>query len=185
MFSSQVVPSFISPNSSRWHVFYTFFSAASLLLASESGAILRQEWLNARSHATTRDSDAYPELWYSEQTLDHFSTTDQRTFKQRYFANFDSFQPGGPIIIAIGGEGPLSSGYVNGHLTNKLFAEKMGGGTVALEHRFYGKSQPFDDLGTDKLQYLTSRQALHDLAQFQKWLVASNSSFAGSKFLCM
>lgn len=35
---------------------------------------------------------------------------------------------------------------------------------VALEHRFYGKSQPFTDLKTENLKYLSSEQALSDIA---------------------
>lgn len=35
-----------------------------------------------------------------------------------------------------------------------------------MEHRFYGKSKPTEDLGVDNLRYLTSEQALADLAVF-------------------
>lgn len=45
-------------------------------------------------------------------------------------------------------------------------AEQFGGAIFALEHRFYGKSRPFDDLSTEHLKYLSSEQALHDLALF-------------------
>jgi thymus-specific serine protease len=36
---------------------------------------------------------------------------------------------------------------------------------VVLEHRFYGKSLPFDLLTTDNLKYHRSQQALADAAQ--------------------
>lgn len=45
-------------------------------------------------------------------------------------------------------------------------AYELGALVVAVEHRFYGTSQPFDNLATEHLQYLNSRQALNDLAQF-------------------
>lgn len=35
-----------------------------------------------------------------------------------------------------------------------------------VEHRFYGSSQPFPTMSIDNLQYLTSEQALADLATF-------------------
>ena len=35
-----------------------------------------------------------------------------------------------------------------------------------VEHRYYGASQPFDNLSTENLRYLTSRHALADLALF-------------------
>merc|ERR1719410_2217104 len=133
--------------------------------------------------AVSSRESKYPEMWYEGQKLDHFNKEDQRTFKQRYFANFDHFKPGGPIFINIGGEGPLDSKDVSGYLTNALFANQTNGATVALEHRFYGKSQPFNSLATEHLTYLTSRQALHDLAQFQRWLTA-NRSLNSSVFFC-
>lgn len=162
---------------------------AGLLHTCDAGAMLRQEWQHAQRNgllkATEETSPNYPELWYPAQTLDHFNAQDSRVFSQRYFANFDHYKPGGPIYINIGGEGPLSNKQVSGYLTNALFAEKSGGATIAVEHRFYGKTQPFKSLDTEHLSYLSSRQALHDLAQFQKWFIASNSSFAKSKFFCM
>jgi len=168
-----------------------FACAASLISGCQAGAMLRQEWHSSLSidqqglQLQDQRLNQYPELWYNQQT-DHFAQSDERTFPQRYFANFDHFKPGGPIILAIGGEGPLSSSYVSGEgLTTAHFAEKLGGAAVALEHRFYGKSQPFPSLDRPNLEYLTSRQALHDLAGFQMWLKKSNSSFADSTFFCM
>ena len=37
---------------------------------------------------------------------------------------------------------------------------------MSLEHRYYGDSQPFDDWSTPNLKYLTSTQALADIASF-------------------
>jgi hypothetical protein len=42
-----------------------------------------------------------------------------------------------------------------------------------LEHRFYGKSRPTADLSTENLQYLSSEQALADLAQFRNFIHTS------------
>lgn len=69
----------------------------------------------------------------------------------------------------------MSSSAVTGRTVNHYLAQVFGGTTVALEHRFYGESQPFDSLATEHLDLLTSRQALHDLAQFQQWYVAERN----------
>ena len=37
---------------------------------------------------------------------------------------------------------------------------------MSLEHRYYGDSQPFDDWSVENLKYLTSMQALADVAHF-------------------
>jgi hypothetical protein len=37
---------------------------------------------------------------------------------------------------------------------------------ITLEHRYYGQSQPFTTWTTANLQYLSSKQAINDLAQF-------------------
>lgn len=37
---------------------------------------------------------------------------------------------------------------------------------VSLEHRYYGASQPFADLATPHLRFLSANQALADLATF-------------------
>ena len=43
-------------------------------------------------------------------------------------------------------------------------AQVLQGLVILTEHRFYGKSQPFTDLSTEHLQYLSSEQALADYA---------------------
>jgi pimeloyl-ACP methyl ester carboxylesterase len=46
---------------------------------------------------------------------------------------------------------------------------------TALEHRFYGESQPFDDLSTENLGYLSAEQALSDIAHFLNYLNGGKS----------
>jgi len=45
-------------------------------------------------------------------------------------------------------------------------AEKYGVRFFVVEHRFYGKSQPFGNLSTANLKWLNSEQSLEDLANF-------------------
>ncbi|XP_011568992.3 putative serine protease K12H4.7 [Plutella xylostella] len=108
-----------------------------------------------------------PEERWMEQKLDHFSPTDLRTWKQRYFINdtFFDYENPGPIFIMIGGEGPLDARWmVKGAWIE--YAQKFKAMCLSLEHRYYGKSHPTEDLSTKNLQYLSSHQALADLANF-------------------
>jgi pimeloyl-ACP methyl ester carboxylesterase len=50
------------------------------------------------------------------------------------------------------------------------FAKKYRALCVMLEHRFYGKSHPTNDLSTENLIYLSSEQALADLANFRQFV---------------
>ncbi|XP_012718682.2 thymus-specific serine protease isoform X2 [Fundulus heteroclitus] len=129
------------------------------------------------------------ELWFT-QKLDHFNGADSRVWKQRYFVNEAFYKPGGPVFLMIGGEGPANPAWMKegAWLT---YAEKLGALCLMLEHRFYGKSHPTADLSTDNLRFLSSRQALADLAHFRtvmgetrgltnrKW-VAFGGSYPGS-----
>ncbi|RZB60869.1 probable serine protease EDA2 [Glycine soja] len=106
------------------------------------------------------------ELWF-DQTLDHFSPYDHRQFRQRYYEFLDYFRiPDGPIFLVIGGEGILN-GVANDYLA--VLAKKFGAAMVTLEHRYYGKSTPFNSLETENLKYLSSKQALSDLAVFRQY----------------
>jgi hypothetical protein len=104
------------------------------------------------------------EKWI-EQPLDHFNSQDQRTFHQRYFENIEYHVDNGPIFIFVGGEAEISSGWLlAGHFHD--MAKKLNGILFAVEHRYYGKTRPTHDLSIENLRYLTSEQALADLAHF-------------------
>ncbi|PON99506.1 Peptidase S [Trema orientale] len=106
------------------------------------------------------------ELWFT-QTLDHFSPFDHRQFKQRYYEFLDNFRiPDGPIFLRICGESPCN-GIYNDYLS--VLSKKFGAAVVSLEHRYYGKSLPFKSLATENLRYLSSKQALFDLAIFRQY----------------
>ncbi|KAL6105022.1 uncharacterized protein ACO6RY_06636 [Pungitius sinensis] len=129
------------------------------------------------------------EQWFT-QRLDHFNGADRRVWKQRYFVNKAFYKPGGPVFLMIGGEGPANPAWMRdgAWLT---YAQKLGALCLMLEHRFYGESHPTANLSTDNLRYLSSRQALADLAHFRsvtaerlgladrKW-VAFGGSYPGS-----
>merc|ERR1712137_1398502 len=132
----------------------------------------RVKKLNEEAEALQKQSPI-PEYYYKSQTLDHFNHQDQRVWSQRYFRN-DSFwapEQNGPVFIQIGGEGAISSAYVIDDFEMVVYAQHHAALVVAVEHRFYGKSQPFSNISTSNLQYLSSQQALADVAQFIQWMI--------------
>ncbi|KAL0206422.1 hypothetical protein P9112_001729 [Eukaryota sp. TZLM1-RC] len=101
-----------------------------------------------------------------EQRLDHFSGQEEATWMQRYCYNLaKGFKNGQPIFVYIGGESRMRDNTCdNGYIPE--LAKKLQGAVFALEHRFYGESYPLPDLTTESLEYLSSKQALFDLAYF-------------------
>jgi pimeloyl-ACP methyl ester carboxylesterase len=102
------------------------------------------------------------------QTLDHTNAQDMRTFQQRFWVD-SSFAkgPNSPVLYYICGEATCDESQMSGATLEN--AQALGAYAVALEHRYYGKSQPFTSLTADNLKYLTVANALADLAAFQKY----------------
>ncbi|XP_055693623.1 putative serine protease K12H4.7 [Lutzomyia longipalpis] len=99
------------------------------------------------------------------QWLDHTNPQDDRKWRMRFFANEEFYVEGGPIFIFVGGEWSASAEFVmGGHVYD--MAKEFHGYLFYTEHRFYGKSQPTSNLSLENLRYLTSEQALADLAHF-------------------
>jgi len=71
------------------------------------------------------------------------------------------------VFLVLGGEGPLSSAYVEGAFSVNAYAEASKALVVAIEHRFYGDSMPINSSSVKALKYLSSRQALADAANFR------------------
>jgi len=123
---------------------------------------------------------ATPTFQNFTQRLNHFDEQDQRTWTQRYVVN-DAFWDGkGPVFLLINGEGgmdPLSA-VVYQYVT---WAQEFNALVVSLEHRFYGESQPCEDLSTRNLKFLSAEQALADAANFRSFIAgqyqAQNSMF--------
>uniref|UniRef100_A0A6P7H1A2 Serine protease K12H4.7 n=1 Tax=Diabrotica virgifera virgifera TaxID=50390 RepID=A0A6P7H1A2_DIAVI len=84
----------------------------------------------------------------------------------RYFVN-DEFAGGNRNLafLQIGGENEASSSWVTGG-SWITYARQYKAILFELEHRYYGNSHPTVDLSTENLVYLTSQQALGDLAFF-------------------
>ncbi|KAG6766728.1 hypothetical protein POTOM_027899 [Populus tomentosa] len=131
----------------------------------------------SKSSTNSNRSLTTKELWFN-QTLDHYSPfdwhgilQDHHKFQQRYYEFLDYFRmPDGPIFLKICGESSCD-GIANDYIG--VLAKKFGAAVVSLEHRYYGKSSPFKSTTTENLRYLSSKQALFDLAVFRQYYQAS------------
>lgn len=52
-------------------------------------------------------------------------------------------------------------------MSEQELVKEWGAVGVSLEHRYYGQSMPFADTSTPSLAFLSTQQALADLAQFR------------------
>ena len=100
-----------------------------------------------------------------EQPLDHFNPRDNRTWSMRYYENAGLHKKGGPIMIMIGGEWEISTGFLKSGLMFEI-ASAHNAMMYYTEHRYYGQSKPTGDISSNNLQYLSVDQALADLAYF-------------------
>ncbi|KAM2644490.1 hypothetical protein EV1_018152 [Malus domestica] len=156
------------PTSSSFSLFLT-----TMLWTLASAFMNPRTFLQLGSSSGARGTGNYlttEEFWF-DQTLDHFSPYDSRKFPQRYYEFLDYFRtPDGPIFLRICGEAACS-GIANDYLS--VLAKKFGAAVVSPEHRYYGKSSPFKSHTTENLRYLSSKQALFDLAIFREFYQAS------------
>ncbi|KAL8894179.1 MAG: hypothetical protein Q9207_008537 [Kuettlingeria erythrocarpa] len=94
------------------------------------------------------------------------------TFPLRYWFDASYYKDGGPVIVLQSGEtdGEGRLPFLQKGLLHQL-AQATNGIGVVLEHRYYGKSFPTPDLSTPNLRFLTTEQALADMAYFAQNVV--------------
>ncbi|KAG2127725.1 serine carboxypeptidase S28-domain-containing protein [Suillus bovinus] len=119
---------------------------------------------------TSPNGTALPPLttvYYFDQLIDH-NNPDLGTFQQRYWMSWEYYEPGGPIILMTPGETDADGyeGYLTNETINGLIAQQQNGATVLVEHRFFGYSNPYDNLTSQSLALLTIQQAIDDLEYF-------------------
>ncbi|KAF4532425.1 hypothetical protein B566_EDAN003878 [Ephemera danica] len=114
-------------------------------------------------HLRELDTSA-SDLWFT-QKLDHFDPTNNETWQQRYFINDTLYKEGGPVFLMIGGEGKANPIWMSEGMWIE-YARLFNALCFELEHRYYGKSHPTEDLSVKNLVYLSSEQALADLSYF-------------------
>ncbi|ULU03218.1 hypothetical protein L5515_005502 [Caenorhabditis briggsae] len=118
------------------------------------------------------------------QTLDHFDSSNTKTFQQRYYHNNQWYKDGGPAFLMLGGEGPESSYWVSYpglEITN--LAAKQGAWVFDIEHRFYGETKPTSDMSVPNLKYLSSAQAIEDAATFIKAMTLKYPQLKNAKWV--
>ncbi|EDQ86489.1 uncharacterized protein MONBRDRAFT_28146 [Monosiga brevicollis MX1] len=126
-------------------------------------------------------SSSLPAPRFVTQRLDHFDGSDTTTWQQAYYVNSTYFQAGSdaPVYLCVGGEGPpLDGSVVVASVHCNVAVEllpKTGAIMFALEHRYYGchnmSACPVENpLAKGALRYLSSRQALGDLAAFISYI---------------
>jgi pimeloyl-ACP methyl ester carboxylesterase len=120
--------------------------------------------------STPYTCDNVTENWFTGAVLDNFAPVDKQQpwhgKGQRYFVNKQLW--GGnnyPIFVFIGGEGEEACTRLTSYLYMYQLAEEHRALLVDVEHRFYGQSIPTPDTSTENLKYLSSAQALADLAR--------------------
>ncbi|KAI6218566.1 Peptidase S28 family-containing protein [Aphelenchoides besseyi] len=132
-----------------------------------TGGFLRVDLLKKKYSKQKRNNPI--KSGYIEQKLDHFDQNDTRRFKQVFYYNNQYFNltEVNPVVFLYNpGEGGASQQDLDVWWAKSVWAKKFGAAMFSLEHRFYGKSQPFDTMTVENLQYLTSEQALGDVATF-------------------
>ncbi|KAF7988522.1 hypothetical protein HCN44_001095 [Aphidius gifuensis] len=117
-----------------------------------------------RNEPIVKSKRLFDEKWI-EQPLDHFDVTNNNTWKMRYYENNEFFNGNGSIFIMLGGESPITTGYL---LVGQLYenAKKHNGIMYYTEHRYYGKSHPVENTTVENLLFLNVDQALADAAYF-------------------
>ena len=114
--------------------------------------------------------DGIEELRFTDAVVDNFAPIESQVKwageGQRYWINKENWGGKGyPIFVFIGGEGAEACT----RLTSKMYiyelAKEHKALLVDIEHRFYGESYPTEDMSTESLKYLSSTQALADLAR--------------------
>jgi len=97
------------------------------------------------------------------------------TFNLRYWFDKTYYKPGGPVFVLLGGEtdGVGRLPFLQKGIVHQVI-EATGGIGVILEHRYYGKSFPVEDLTTKNMRFLSTEQSLAEIDYF-----ARNVKFEG------
>lgn len=131
--------------------------------------------------------DQDPSMHWFTQSLDHFDRQVTKKWQQRSFQNDTFFDGTGPVFLCVGGEGPPLDASVliaSVHCNDMVeLAPQVGALMLAVEHRYYGDSMPTGrELSTEKLRWLSSQQALGDLAEFHTQVIQQKNKLMSSSY---
>lgn len=130
-------------------------------------------------------------LWH-DQYVDHIGVNTELagasldTYRQRFMKKSVHWKgPGHPILVILGGEGPLEPPMLYQFVHDGL-AEEFGAFVLSPEHRFYGESRPIrHPTVKDLVKYLTPDQALADavnLIQYVSEELGCSTDRSSSKY---
>jgi hypothetical protein len=103
-----------------------------------------------------------------DQAVDHASeSAGLGTFKQRYWYSTQfATGPDAPVLFFICPESECAASELTALGDT---AKVLKAAVVALEHRYYGTSMPFEHPTLEQMKYLTIDNALEDLASFERF----------------
>ncbi|XP_059217687.1 putative serine protease K12H4.7 [Stomoxys calcitrans] len=130
--------------------------------------LLKEPPVGVATNISTHNREYVQEMWLP-QKVDHFAGTEHKlgnqTWMMRYYVNAEFYEPGGPILILVGGEWEITPSLLHqGHFYD--MALQHNGIMFYTEHRYYGKSWPISSVSVDSLKYLSVLQSLEDLRYF-------------------
>uniref|UniRef100_A0A1B6D068 Lysosomal Pro-X carboxypeptidase n=1 Tax=Clastoptera arizonana TaxID=38151 RepID=A0A1B6D068_9HEMI len=119
-------------------------------------------------------SDYTYKIKYFDVLIDHFTFTNNATYKMRYLVNDSYWDPdnNAPIFFYTGNEGDITLFAQNTGFVWEI-ASEFRALIVFAEHRYYGTSMPFGNNSFSdikQLGYLTSLQALSDYVDLISYL---------------
>eukprot|EP00605_Chrysophyceae_sp_TOSAG23-4_P001430 GSChrysophyteH1.ASY1.ANO1.1558.1 assembled CDS len=158
-------------------ILYLFVTAAvlSIVVADEVrlgfgiNRLIKRSSSHSLHLATPTDCSDVEQYWFSDAVIDNFSSAnDMKKWSgkgQRFWLNKKFWEgSNAPIFVFIGGEGEESCARLSEKMYMYDLAQEHGALMVNVEHRFYGESMPLPTRSTDNLRFLSSDQALADLA---------------------
>ncbi|EIW78770.1 peptidase S28 [Coniophora puteana RWD-64-598 SS2] len=127
---------------------------------------------NSAVHSPNGDVFDLSTVYYFDQQVDH-NDASKGTFQQRYWTSNQYYQTGGPVVLMTPGEANADGyqGYLEDGTITGVIAQQNNGAGVIIEHRFFGLSNPIDNLNDSSLALLTIDQAVNDLVYFSQNVV--------------
>ena len=133
-----------------------------LTVSACSGLRSLKRWQSLSQPASR--GEAFPEQWH-DQIRDHFDATNTARWSQRYWENLEVYRGEGLAFLHIGGEAEANPRWLDYGAWYK-WAQENGAAMFVLEHRYYGQSKPTEDMSTENMKFLSSRQGLEDAGHF-------------------
>ena len=163
-------------------------AAISPIMAKYKDDFVQRQRDIARDELRVRGA-APPAAEFFNQTLDHFNVLNAGSWAQRFWVNPQFVPTNGssyPLFLYVEGEG-AGSPYSTTSGQHFELAANHSALIISLEHRFYGASIPTKDLSVESMGYLSSHQAVGDIARFleeyvpTKWNVSKTVTFGEQK----